>query len=272
MRHPLDDHTAEWHERRLSVIGGSDANKIMSGEWRDLYLVKTGEWEGDDLSNILAVQMGSWTEALNLAWYYKQTGLRVSDANCAHIVHPNIPYMGGNLDGRIDILGKDVVFEAKHTNSSMNIDKAVSRYYPQLQHLMCVIDADEAHLSCFFGNSKWDKAIVPRDQAYIDILIEWEEEFWSHVESELEPEDRPGYGKMIDTSTLKIVDMTGNNMWADLADQYHEHSANAASFERAKKSLKELIESDVGEAHGHGIRIKRSTNKSLRVYEEKQDG
>jgi predicted phage-related endonuclease len=269
MRHPLDDHSAEWHEKRLAVIGGSDANKIMAGEWRDLWLVKTGREKGDDLSDILAVQMGSYTEALNLAWFKKQTGMDVRTTNCAHLVHPLIPYMGANLDGRIPLNSMDLVFEAKHTNSSMNIDKAVSRYYPQLQHQMTVIGASQAFLSCFFGNSKWDFATVKFDDDYVKVLMEWEQEFWHHVTSDTEPEDRPGYGKKIDTSTLKTVDMEGNNEWADSVVTYVDTLAAASSHEDARKTLKGMVPADVGEAHGHGIRIKRSTNKSLRIYEEK---
>ena len=265
----LQDHPPEWHAKRREVIGGSDANKIMAGEWQELWEVKTGREKGDDLSEILAVQMGTYTEALNVAWFKKQTGIDVRTTNCAHLVHPLIPYMGANLDGRVPLNSMDLVFEAKHTNSSMNIDKAVSRYYPQLQHQMTVIGASQAFLSCFFGNSKWDFATVKFDEDYVKILMEWEAEFWGYVERDEEPEDREGFGKKIDTSNLKTVDMTGNNEWADSVVTYVDTLAASSSHEDARKTLKGMVPADVGEAHGHGIRIKRSTNKSLRIYEEK---
>jgi len=265
----LQDHPPEWHAKRREVIGGSDANKIMAGEWQELWEVKTGREKGDDLSEILAVQMGTYTEALNVAWFRKQTGIDVRTTNCDHLVHPLISFMGANLDGRIPLNSMDLVFEAKHTNSSMNIDKAVSRYYPQLQHQMTVIGASQAFLSCFFGNSKWDFATVKFDEDYVKILMEWEAEFWGYVERDEEPEDREGFGKKIDTSNLKTVDMTGNNEWADSVVTYVDTLAASSSHEDARKTLKGMVPADVGEAHGHGIRIKRSTNKSLRIYEEK---
>ena len=265
---PLEDHPPEWHAKRREVIGGSDTNKIMAGEWRDLWAVKTGRKKGDDLSNVLAVQMGSWTEALNRAWFEKQTGLTVKTVD-DHLVHGTVDYMGGNLDGVIDVLGQPEVFEAKHTNAGMNVDKAVSRYYAQLQHLMILIGADTAYLSCFFGNSKWDHATVKFDREYAEVLLEWEAEFWGYVQRDEEPEDREGFGVKIDTSTLKKVDMNGNNEWGSAADAYLKTIVPAQDHEDAKKELKALVAAAVGEAHGHGIRIKRSTNSSLRIYQEK---
>ena len=52
MKRPLEDHPPEWHAKRREVIGGSDANKIMAGEWQELWEVKTGRSQGDDLSEI----------------------------------------------------------------------------------------------------------------------------------------------------------------------------------------------------------------------------
>ena len=53
---------------RTKGIGGSDAKKIVDGSWHDLWLEKTGRKEQDDLSEILAVQIGIATETLNLDW------------------------------------------------------------------------------------------------------------------------------------------------------------------------------------------------------------
>jgi len=72
--------TDEWLANRQTGIGGSDAGKIMTGNaetllklWRE----KRGEEEGDDLSDVLPVQMGTWTEPLNRYWFEKQTGIKV---------------------------------------------------------------------------------------------------------------------------------------------------------------------------------------------------
>ena len=48
--------------RRQGFIGGSDATTIMQFKWYDLWLVKTGKAEPEDLSDNIAVQLGSHTE------------------------------------------------------------------------------------------------------------------------------------------------------------------------------------------------------------------
>jgi hypothetical protein len=67
---------------RQFFIGGSDARIIMSpGEaalirlWKE----KRGEAEPEDLSGNLIVQLGVAPEALNRAWYERNTGRVVAD-------------------------------------------------------------------------------------------------------------------------------------------------------------------------------------------------
>src|SRR5688572_23647910 len=59
---------------RMSGIGGSDANIILSGDrekilglWRE----KRGEQPAIDLTDKLAVMLGCWTEPFNRLWYEK---------------------------------------------------------------------------------------------------------------------------------------------------------------------------------------------------------
>ena len=63
--------TKEQLEFRLNGIGGSEANMIMSGDNQkvmDLWLVKTKPAQPEDLSGILPVQMGRYTEPFNRYW------------------------------------------------------------------------------------------------------------------------------------------------------------------------------------------------------------
>ena len=57
---------------RQGFIGGSDCVKIMQGEWQELWEIKTDRREPDDLSDNIAVQLGTFTEDFNLQWYEKQ--------------------------------------------------------------------------------------------------------------------------------------------------------------------------------------------------------
>ncbi len=65
---------------RQYFIGGSDARIIMGGDEEALIRLwqeKRGEAKPVDLSGELIVQLGLATEALNLAWYERNSGHRV---------------------------------------------------------------------------------------------------------------------------------------------------------------------------------------------------
>ena len=62
---------------RKQGIGGSDATRLYNGDWYDLYLEKIGEKESDDLSRVLPVQMGVYTEDFNIRWFEQETGIKV---------------------------------------------------------------------------------------------------------------------------------------------------------------------------------------------------
>jgi predicted phage-related endonuclease len=75
-------------DARMLGIGGSDANVIFGGDearltqlWRE----KRGEVPSADLSHILPVMMGQWTEAFNRQWYQQQTGYAVDDVGLVAI-------------------------------------------------------------------------------------------------------------------------------------------------------------------------------------------
>ncbi len=58
--------------KRKGFIGGSDAVKIMNGDWIELWEIKTGRIESPDLSKNLAVQMGILTEDFNISWFEQE--------------------------------------------------------------------------------------------------------------------------------------------------------------------------------------------------------
>lgn len=89
---------------RRQGIGGSDANIIMGGDrekilrlWRE----KRGEIEPEDLSDVLPVQMGVWTEPFNIMWFEKQTGKTVT-GNGEQRKSEEYPWMLCTLDGECD--------------------------------------------------------------------------------------------------------------------------------------------------------------------------
>ena len=261
----IEARSEAWHAERRKGIGGSEAGKIMAGDWYELWLLKTGRKEPDDLTWVLPVPIGIITEDLNRRWFEHHTGIDVSTFGCDHLVHPDLQFMRANLDG----FCAGGIFEAKHTGAFSKPEEIVSRYYPQLQHNMLVAGVETAYLSVFFGTLKWEWFTVEADPEYQAELMAKEAEFWAHVEKDVEPENRAASTVSIALDDMREVVMTGSNEWASAAADWLENKAAAKRFDTASKRLKGLVEPDVKLAAGHGVQVKRSKNGSLSITEMK---
>jgi predicted phage-related endonuclease len=247
--------------RKLS-IGGSDANIIMSGDadkilklWKE----KVGETEPEDLSDILPVQLGSFTEPFNIEWFTKTTGRVVTNQQERH-VHAKHTFMTCTLDGMTD--GGKAVFEAKHVGQFMKEDEILDRYAPQLHHNMSVMGVEWAVLSVLFGNQRHEVMDVNYDPLYGSTVEHMVAKFWDAVQTKTPPTptDRISFGPPV-----RRVDMTGNNHWASLADQWRTNAPYVKLYDEAVDGLKGLVDPDVMEAYGHGISIKRDKRGALRM-------
>lgn len=258
--------SAEDKAIRKNFIGGSDANIIMSGDadklirlWRE----KRGEAEPEDLSDILAVQMGSYTEPFNVAWWEKQSGERVVMRGDT-ATHAGIPNMRVTLDGiTVDDFGFRRVFEAKHVGVRQTDAEIFERYVPQLTHACLVTGLGEAVLSAFKGNGDWAFFEYVLDADYADALIEAEARFWSCVQSGEPPAPLPP-PPVPKPKGVKEYSFETHNEWASLAAEFLETILPAQRHEGAKKGLKELVPDDASKAFGHGIIINRDKRGALR--------
>jgi predicted phage-related endonuclease len=259
-------HDQAWHDERRKGIGGSDATTIMTGDWLPLWEEKTGRRPPDDLSGVLPVQLGSFTESFNRKWFTKQTGIEVTTDDCEHLVHQEHACMRANLDGRVD----GGIFEAKHTNAWAKEDEVVSKYYWQMQHCMAVSKAPLCYLSVIFGNMKWAFFEVKADAEAQAHLIEREAVFWRHVENDTPPGAQEAVVIDIALDDMREVDMAGSNAWAAHAGAWDENEAAAKAFKSADKELKALVEPDVKLAFGNGVKATRAKNGALTLRRMKQ--
>ena len=108
---------------RKGFIGGSDAVKIMNGDWIELWEIKTGRMESPDLSKNLAVQMGILTEDFNISWFEQEYNKTVNGNQYEILrggtVGDNMPPLKGTLDG---LVGDNDIIECKHTNAFNNME------------------------------------------------------------------------------------------------------------------------------------------------------
>lgn len=167
------------------TFGGTDAIKLVKGEWKDIWEIKTGRSEKEDLSDVLPVQMGIHTEPFNIQWFEKQTGLQVVNNNKVYR-NKDINFLHATLDG--EIKSEQAIFEAKHV-SPFSAKDVIDRYYPQLQHYMLVTGYKKAYLSVLIGNLQHKIYQVDADLEFIHKLLYAISHLWAYVQSDVQPPD-----------------------------------------------------------------------------------
>jgi predicted phage-related endonuclease len=201
------------------------------------------------------------TEDLNRQWFERNTGRAIKHVQ-KRVRHPVIRWMGATLDGMVDATG--ALFESKFMLPwSFSEEGAAQKYSPQLQHNMWVTNSVTSVLSVITGGGKWVEIVVPADSLYQHLLFTAEKKFWRCVESGEPPRL---FGIEVPPpriETVRIVDMSSSNSWAEFAAQYCETRDAALRHESAKAELKALMPQDAKEASGHGVRAKRSKSGAV---------
>lgn len=257
--------------KRTLSIGGSDANIIMSGDDAAILALweqKTGRLDPEDLSDVLPVQMGSFTEPLNAAWFEKQTGLAVSLRGEPMACEADT-WRTATLDGVVTSGPLAIgIWEAKHVGNFWKDDALLAKYQPQLHHNMDAARMRKAYLSCFKGNADWCLFEVEYDPDYGAAVRKAEWAFWMAVQADEPPStiDAPPPPAF---DAMREICMDGNNAWATFAADWLANRDASKTFDRAAKELKGLVEADVKLAHGHGLKISRSKAGALTIAEMK---
>ena len=253
---------------RRAGIGASDAPKIMSGDWHDLWLDKTNRKEPDDLSGIWAVQLGIQTEALNLRWYQHVTGNPVSRAGEA-VIMPGTPFMRCTLDG-FTTEPEPTVIEAKHVNGFSNIDDVVMRYTPQVQHQMAVCNVKRSILSVIIGSNPPILQEILFDDFWAEDYLDKCRQFWQHVIDDRAPEQGAPLPEPPAPGRLRTVDFSTDNAFVSNAKDWLANKAANKTFDAAAKALKAKMLPDIGTASGGGVIITRSRDNKLFIKEKSE--
>ena len=261
----LKNSTKAWNRAdRRRFVGGSDARIIMGNNepallrlWRE----KRGEIEPEDLSGNLIVQLGLVTEHLNRHWYERNTGQVLTGVQ-RWVRHPVVRWMAATLDGVVEATG--AVFEAKFMLPwSFTEEGAAEKYMPQLQHNMWVTNARLSVLSIITGGGKWVEIGISADPLYQHLLLTAEKKFWHCVESGEPPRLFGVEPPRPRIETVRIVDMSASNSWAEFAGMFRSTRQAFLEHERSKAELKALMPEDAKEAIGHGVRAKRSKSGAV---------
>jgi len=256
--------------KRTGFIGGSDCVQIMQGKWLELWQVKTGRAESDDLSNNIAVQLGSWTESFNLSWFEKE--FKCILKNHQYEYEKQIGSVPAK--GTIDAMHNAEVVEAKHTNNFNTMDKLTEYYMPQIQLYAHLAKADGIYLSVIFGNSKWESAYVGYNEKYFDSMWAVVSDFWGYVIRNEEPiaVNTPSISlDKISVDNMVKRDASNDNHFISRSHDYIENQEAARVFEVSKEDLKNMVGSDEREVYCDLLSIKRDKRGALRITTRKEN-
>ena len=260
---------AEQIEERRKGIGGSDAKTILDGNWKELYRQKKGiEDLAFDDDQQFRMDLGTAAEPVIRDRWASLHPKHEIEAN-QRVASDKIPYIAANLDSIIvppDTDEDEYIQEIKFHTGMKSIDELIEFYYGQIQHNMFAAGCDKCEFTVGFGAwGKFGTKTVERDEAFLAEYLQLCESFWWHVENDVEPEDQEGVEVEIEITEFRKVDFEGNNMWADLAAEWIENGKAKKKFENATKEIKELIETDVNLAFGHGIKAKKNKTGSITI-------
>lgn len=182
-----DAHGPEWHGRRGTCLGGSDAATVANvNPWKTrlrLAREKRGELEREPAGE--AALWGTRLEPVIRQVYADATGrsLRAIGTFYRHQQHPEI---GGYLDGIWQDLGSGAegLYEGKTARSSegwgeSGTDQVPIAYYYQVQHYMMVTGLQSADIAVLFGGQRFEIYAVPGDTEFQAMLLDAEVEFWA---------------------------------------------------------------------------------------------
>lgn len=184
-------------EARLDYICGSDSAVICGvskwGNAIELWQEKTRQKTPKDISDNPYVKAGNFLESSVRKWFESETGIKVSIDNNL-IVHKTIPYLAGNIDGRI---GEDAIFEAKTSSSEIGWgeqgeNKIPDHYLLQVSHYMMVTNTQKAYVAVLIRGSDFRHYVIERNLKLEAMMLRKYEKFWNSVKTETAPEVSTG--------------------------------------------------------------------------------
>jgi len=245
---------------RTKGIGGSDAAAVIGRHPTktalDVYLSKVYEQRETDNS---LMEAGRRIEPVVTQWASDESGVAVS-VPTETLVHPEHPWMVGNLDGRFAdgrILEVKCLFMHAQVRrlEELGSTQPLPEHFWQGQHYLALDkDAPSVVFAYYFaGNMRL--VDVPRDEELIALLVDVEGRFWrDNVLARVEPTPQsveahsralalrwPKDNGLIQTASPLVVEraqkvaaLTAARKAAELAE------------EEAKNALKELVGEDLG--------------------------
>lgn len=186
--------TLEQIEKRKQGIGSTESAIIMGLNQNispyQLWLIKTGQVQPDDLSNVPQVQWGIIHEESIAQYYANLMNCRVRRMN-ETLFHKEHSFLLCHIDRKIEGLKKLVECKfamfARDDWGPSGSDIVPLPYIVQVQHQLAITGYEEADLAALIGG--WDFRLYhfKRDEQLIERIIKEATQFWKCVETKTPP-------------------------------------------------------------------------------------
>jgi predicted phage-related endonuclease len=174
-----------------SYLGGSDAGPLMGFGYktpRDVFALKTGEREPEDLSENEAVRWGTALEPFVLDEGERILGRKI-ERDPKFRRHPIRNYVGGHIDGLMRLRSKDRLIEAKTSMFRRFKGGLPQDIEWQCRHYLYLWDLDICHvIVAVLDKREFIRFDVERDPELEDQMLKVYDDFWKRVE-EVRPPD-----------------------------------------------------------------------------------
>ena len=256
----IADYRQEWHEQRATIIGATDAPKILGlskyGTALSVYNDKTDP-DTSDRQMSLPAWLGLKMQATVGELYTQATGIRLRASEKMWRM-PGYDFIGCHLDYRA--WGKPTLLVECKTRAYMagwgEVDeeghgKIPVEVWVQVQHEMMVTGADECHVAVLFGHHTFRIYVIPKDAEFqkqlLQKLIDFREQNWlagvpplptgNPVDSEIVKEANPEHDDEIIPATPEQ---------AAIVEDYRRADINVKQAQVRQEELKNRIRDLIG--------------------------
>jgi len=242
--------TPEWLELRRKKIGASDAPCIMGvSPWKTPYELWLEKLTGKEQSQTWAMKEGIRKEEEARTEFEKQTGIIVFPKV---LISDKYDWMMASLDG-IDIEHENAVeikCPGKTDHECALSGKIPEKYYPQLQHQMCVANLKKIfYFSYGYNSSKLIE--IYRDDDYISKMLKEEIKFLECLNNHIPPE-----------LSEKDYQERNDEIWQQTAQKWLSLSSQIKSLEKEEQDVRKILENMSGQSNTKGAGI--SVSKIIR--------
>lgn len=262
----------EEHAKRRLGIGGSDVGKIMSGNWHEIWMIKTGRAPPKKIMSDWNYFWRISSEKIQLDWFEHKTGDRVIRRN-DNAVCASYPFMRATLDGMVESTGEPI--NAKHLSGWTKEARqwAIDKYWWQIVHETIVLAPPSmcGLISLIVGEKEPEVIPIEADPVSIDELLSAEEEFWDFVCRDEPPDGRASVPPRPEEPTRIVVVNLENpqSNWErsiiDPVSDFVETAPAVDKSEKARARIKEILPDEVRLCKVGLVDLKRAKTGALTI-------